>query len=280
MTTELKTETIASGSNNKSCISPITMDYVNARLLAFKGYSPEAHCQERTRACIKVDSAHKDAELDIMEAVAKLHIRQLDFDATFSAEAKGSLLLDLNVKLENIRASRKLEKIFDELSTHAASFEKIADAAKADEEFTTSGEAEIAALQTRLAALRERMLPVLKGKMARLEKSFRALVEVIMHGEWKRASDDDKAECLKFALNQLVNAGFYTGDTTEAAAKQRISDIEHELEKLHKDKNNQLTEDEVHEFQAGERRILEIGADILKAQQARSGNSASVQAAQ
>jgi len=255
------------------------MAEVNARLSAFKGDSPEALSQERNRAASKVDYAHREAGYNIMEASAKLDIRKLDFDPTLSAEAKGKLVLDLSVKLENIHASRRLWKIFDELSHGVEELENITRATGTINDLLTAKAGEIAALKTRIGELSARIAPKMTRTILNLKTELQFLVEVMTNGKWKQVAAADKEDKLRLELDLLVRSELYDGATTGAAARKRISEIELELENFYKAQNNQLQEEEIHELQASKLRISEMETELLEVEAANVRNLASLQAA-
>ena len=265
-------ETPATGSN-ESFIFPITMGEVNSRLSAFKGNPPEALSQAHG----KVDSARREAVCEIKAARIKLDIRKLDFETTLAAEAKGKLVLALSVEMEGIHACRKIGKIFDELHPVAEILEEAVCAAKASAA-TAEG---VAALERRITELQARMsVEINHAKIGRLGNNLRSLVEVVMHGKWKEVPTSDQVNMLQIELTRLASSGLYTGEATKAAAKERISEIEQELELLREAENNQLNDDEHTELREALGRIPKMRAELLEEESVTGMNSATARAAQ
>ena len=242
---------------------PITMEEVTARMNAFKATAPEAGGQKRKGW--RVESARRDAWYEVTTAKARLARRQMEYGADPAGEATGEHALKSEIDLECMATCSRLGIIFDHVALAAEDRDNEIGDAPPVAAFMADMNEKAAALDQRIAELSARKVTVLHGKITRLGNELRYLVEVMMHGQWKKAAPADRPEMLAIELNRLASEGRYTGPVTEDAARARLEEIERELDTLNEAKRTALTDGEGRELAKAEMERAAIDAAILKA---------------
>ena len=230
---------------------PITMEEATARLNAFNATGPEVKGW-------RAESARRDAWYDVTEAKAKLARRQMEC----AADSAGKQVMKTEHELEAVHACRRLGIVFDGIAQAAEEMIKAVGPADAVAELKAGMLGEVAALESKIAGLRERDVVVLKGNRMTLKEELRGLTRLFNHGGWRNAAKEDKAECLRIAFDGLNVIVSCKCEPTEESINARIAEI-HELEEaINETERNCLTDEEHQELEVSLSKLRKINARI------------------
>lgn len=232
-----------------------------SQVQAVNAGDPAAGCQGM-RARV-METAKRNAECDLGEANARLHLLKLEGNRNGADDA--SLVKSvLRIQLESIQVIRKLGGILDGLLEEKEKLAMILAPAAAAEAGLADLKASAGRLETRIAELRARDLRANDGDLGRLKDELSFATRVHDGGRWRSSSRDSWDEELGQELVGLIQEEKYRGEPTKEGLEARIAELPALIQEWEGRWENDLDERERTELRAAEAEVDQINAEILK----------------